>query len=396
MTQLLGPFSQIVTMDGLAAKGPLDDNALTVIPEGAIRIANGVITAVGRFQTLRADGDTIVEVPSPAVAVPGFIDAHTHMCFAGSRAADYAKRLRGISYQQIAAEGGGILDTVRATRKAAATELKDLLLARLANQRRHGVTTCEIKSGYGLSVEEELKMLRVIRDVAASQPVRIVPTCLAAHVRPPEYTSSRDYLQAIADNLFPLLKKEKLTNRVDIFVEEGAFSIDEARSYLKHAKDAGFSICLHADQFSRGGAQLAAELHALSADHLEMSTSEDFRRLYDSEVIPIVLPGASLGLGIPFPPARALLDHGLPLVIASDYNPGSAPMGNLLAQAALLGAAQHLTMAETLAAITCRAARALELSDVGIIKLGFRADLAIFPCSNYQEILYHQGMLLPI
>jgi imidazolonepropionase len=273
--------------------------------------------------------------------------------------------------------------------------LIDLTLERCKRLAKLGISTCEVKSGYGLSVEEEIKILEVIAAVNKLQPVSLIPTCLAAHTRPPEFTSNKDYLAYLSKDLLPRIKKKKLSERIDIFVDECAFSVEEAREYLLKAQKLGFALCLHADQFKRGGALLAAELKAVSADHLENSTVDDFIALAKADVTAIALPGASLGLGIPQPHARLMLDNGLALAIASDWNPGSAPMGNLLAQAAILGAAEHLTIAETLAGITIRAAKALQLNDRGCLAIGKRADIAIFPSNDYREILYHQGSLLP-
>lgn len=392
---LVGPFTQLLSMDHLPPYGPIKDEELEIFNAYAIAFQGHEIIEIGPFERLRKQYSRCHFLDFPAVALPGWIDSHTHLCFAGSRAADYALRLKGKSYQEIAAAGGGILDTVARTRAASKEELLQLTIQRAKKQLRFGITTCEVKSGYGLSVEEEVKMLEVIREASRWQPIELIPTCLAAHVCAPEFSSSRAYLDSIVEKLFPLLKQHNLTNRIDIFVEHGAYSIEEARSYLEFAKKAGFSICLHADQFSRGAAALAAELKALSADHLEMSEGQDFALLYRSGTIPIVLPGSSLGLGLPFARAREMLDAGLPVVIASDWNPGSAPMGNLLMEAAILGAYQKLTVAETFAGMTNRAAKALGLHDRGLLKAGMRADCVIYPCADYREILYHQGSMTP-
>lgn len=393
---LIGPFKQLLTMNKLEPAGALSDNDLEIIVDGAIAISkDGFITAIGSFNRMQKDYHLFSPIHSPAVALPGLIDSHTHLCFAGSRAADYARRLSGVSYNEIAKQGGGILDTVTKTRLASEDDLTALLLKRSKKLLAQGITTCEVKSGYGLSVDDELKILKAIQKASLLQPVELIATCLAAHVLPPEFSDGKSYLKSIIAELFPLLLNHNLTKRIDIFVEENAFTVAEAREYLTAAKENGFAICLHADQFSRGGALLAAELSALSADHLEVSTTEDFKALAKANVIPIALPGASLGLGLPFPKARQMLDAGLPLVIASDWNPGSAPMGQLLLQAAVLGAAEHLSLAETLAAITVRAARALALNDRGYLAVGKRCDLAVFPCHDFREILYRQGSLHP-
>lgn len=224
----------------------------------------------------------------------------------------------------------------------------------------------------------------------------LIPTCLAAHTKPPEFSSNEEYLKFLISSLLPYIKEKKLTNRVDIFIEKSAFTPSEAKNYLLKATEMNFRTIVHADQFSTGGSQIASEVNALSADHLEVSEEKEFALLKKSNVIPIVLPGASLGLGIPFAPARKILDYGLPLVLASDWNPGSAPQGNLLVQSSLISIYEKLTFAETFAAITCRAAKALALEDRGILSENKRADIAIFPSDDYREIFYYQGSLTPI
>ena len=383
-----GPFAQIVTCDKLPATGPVGE--LEVLENMGIQVRGEVIEKIGPMESLEGEQ---ISFPYPAVAVPGFIDAHTHICFAGSRANDYALRTCGMSYLAIAERGGGILQTVRQTRAASENELIEGVQKRANRLLANGVTTCEVKSGYGLSLAEEVKMLRAIQK--ASTKTTLIPTCLAAHTLPPEFTSRQEYLQMIIKELLPIVKEERLASRVDIFVEKGAFSAAEALPFLLAAKEMGFEIVVHADQFSRGGALLAAEVGARSADHLEVSIAEDFYKMQEAGVTAVMLPGATLGLGLAFPPAREALDAGLSVVIASDWNPGSAPMGDLLTQAALLGAAQKLSIPETLAAMTVRAAHVLGLHDRGVLKSEKIADIAIFPVANYQEIFYYQGALKP-
>lgn len=393
--KLIGPFTQALTMDHLTSTGHLHDNDLQIIEQAGIVVDHGTIKAVGSFEELSREGHLIEEIDTPMVLLPGFIDAHTHICFAGNRSADYSWRLQGKSPYEIAASGGGIMHTTRETRKASEKELVDLLLERTKKLVKRGITTAEVKSGYGLNVIDEVKMLKAIHMASKRQPVTLIPTCLAAHIRPEEFDSSTEYLSYLVQDLLIVLRSLDLTRRVDILVEEGAFTIDQARPFLNEAKKLGYALCLHADQFSRGGALLAAEMRAVSADHLEASQDEDFAALKSGCVTPIVLPGASLGLGIPFAKAKSILDHDLPLVIASDWNPGSAPMGCLLTQASLLAIAEKISTAETLAAITCRAAHALQLADRGILKAGKKADLIGFPTNDYRDILYYQGTLQP-
>ncbi len=382
MSKLLGPFSQILTM----TDSP-------ILEDGGILLEDGKIARIAPFKDLYDQAEEVEEIEAPSVCLPGFIDCHTHICYGGSRVNDYLLKLRGVSYQEIAKQGGGILHTVQATRKASRKELLEGLRKRCFLLLARGVTTCEVKSGYGLTVEDEIKMLEVIEEAKTSVPLSLISTCLAAHTIPQEFTGGSSYLQYIGRELLP--KIQKWTTRVDIFVEKNAFSEGEARDYLLQAKKRGFDLVVHGDQFSSGGAKLAAEVGALSADHLEHISKEDIAFLAKSKTIPVVLPGASLGLGLPFAPARLLLDAGLPLAIASDWNPGSAPMGDLLTQAALLAIHEKISMMDTFAAITCRAAKALKLEDRGSLKVGYLADLVVFPTNDYREILYYQGSLRP-
>ncbi len=388
--KLIGPITQLLTMNRLPLNGPIQDSSLEIIADAGI-LWNSTIVKVGAFNDLRSEANEIIEIERPSVVLPGFIDTHTHLCFSGNRAHDYALRVGGLTYLEIAEMGEGILSTVASTRAASEESLTVQMLKRLDRQLSMGITTCEVKSGYGLSVQEELKMLRAIK--AATHPIDVIPTCLAAHIKPPEALSSKDYLSELTVNLFPQL--QRLCKRIDIFVEKGAFSPEDALPYLLSAKKQRFEVVIHANQFTPGGAKLAADIGAVSADHLEHITNEECSLLKENNVSAIVLPGACIGLGLPYPPARRMLDNGLSLVIASDWNPGSAPMGHLLAQAAILGAAEKLTLAETLAALTSRAAHALRLSDRGIISKGRKADFAIFPAVDWKEILYYQGSLTP-
>ncbi|MCP2044175.1 imidazolonepropionase [Pontibacter sp. HSC-36F09] len=396
---LIGPFKQVVTMASLPQAGPIVDEELEVLDNAGVLVNDGHIVLVGRYDQLlkiaQEEGYTLQKVAEPMVLLPGLIDAHTHICFAGSRANDYAMRVAGKSYLEIARSGGGILDSVRKTREASLVELVELLRKRCDRHVAEGVTTCEVKSGYGLTTEEELKMLEAIQLVNNHHVLELIPTCLAAHMRPPEHTDSRLYLQEVVTQLLPQIKEQGLANRVDIFIEDTAFNEEDSLEYLHAAREMGFEITVHADQFSTGGSRIAAEAGAVSADHLEASGDAEIALMREAGVVATVLPGASLGLGMHYAPARKMLDGGLCLAIATDWNPGSAPMGDLLMQAALLGAAEKLTSAETLAGITVRAAKALNLSDRGTIEKGQLADLIAFPTDNYKEILYQQGKLKP-
>jgi len=396
--RLIGPFRQVVTLAGLPPAGPLKDEQILVIQEGGLLVREGRIAAAGTFDELKAShaGAAVETPPSGSIAFPGLIDAHTHICWAGSRAEDYALRVGGTSYLEIARRGGGIKSTVRQTRKASREELAALTSRRARRLLQDGVTTCEVKSGYGLTVEEELKMLRAIGDADREVPGDLIPTCLAAHIPPREDGEGpEEYLDRMAVELLPRVRREGLADRVDIFIEDTAFTAEQARPYLDAAARLGFRITVHADQFSTGGALLAAELGALSADHLERTDTASLKALAERGVTALALPGASLGLGEPYAPARRILDAGGALAVASDWNPGSAPMGDLLLQAAVLGAAEKLSMAETWAAVTVRAAAALGLTDRGSLEPGRLADFAVWQAEDWREVLWYQGSLKP-
>ncbi len=396
--KLIGPFKQIISMAGLSLKGAISDHQLPILEDGGIIVADGKIQTIGNFEALtkKFEGIEIQALKGNHTCMPGLIDSHTHICFGGSRAKDYAMRNAGKSYLDIAKSGGGIWDTVTQTRKATKEELIKRT-TKLANRHlKNGVTTIEVKSGYGLSVDEELKMLYAIKETNTVVSADLIPTCLAAHMLPKDYEGSHeDYLLEISEKLFPILKEEDLTNRIDAFVEESAFSAAQIAPYFEKAKAMGFDITVHADQFSTSGSKVAVDFKAISADHLEASTPKEIELLAKSDVIATALPGASLGLGCDFTPARQVLDTGGALAIASDHNPGSAPMGDLLTQASILGTFEKLSNAEVLAGITFRAAAALNLKNKGQLAEGFAADFIGFHTDDYQEILYNQGNLKP-
>lgn len=392
---LIGPFTQLLPMTGLPLKGALSDEQLPIVKQGGVLVSEGKVLEVGLFEDLKSKASDTYRIQGQSVMLPGFVDAHTHICFGGSRARDYALRNAGKTYLEIAKAGGGIWDTVTQTRKASQGELESGIIQRSKSHLQHGVTTLEVKSGYGLSVDEELKMLRAIKKANEQTEMDLISTCLAAHMKPRDWGNDSDYLEEMATTLFPMLKSEGLTNRVDAFIEESAFSAEEIDPYFRKAKEMGFDITVHADQFTPGGSEVAIKFGAISADHLEASTEKEIQMLAQSNVISTALPGASLGLGCAYTPARKILDAGGALAIASDHNPGSAPMGNLLAQASILGTFEKLSNTEVLAGITSRASAALNLSDRGSLQPGYLADFIVFPTDNYQEITYHQGQLKP-
>jgi imidazolonepropionase len=396
---LTGPFTQLLPLTDLPLRGALSDDQLTITPNAGILTEDGKILAVGDFDDLREDtsgkGVVVRKITGPAVCLPGFIDCHTHLLFSGSRAMDYAARNAGQTYQEIGAAGGGIKDTMRKTRAATDKELIAGMTARLDRHLRNGVTTVEVKSGYGLSVDQEVRMLRLIKMIGESHAADVISTCLSAHVIPPEAEDETAWLNTILAEIVPTVTAEGLAGRFDIFVEGGAFTVANSRLFLEALKQRGFDITIHGDQFTAGGSQLAIDVGALSVDHLEASGEKEIVALANSGVIPVALPGATIGLGCAFTPARRLLDAGASLAIASDWNPGSAPMGDLLTQAAILGTFEKLTTAEVFAGLTFRAAAALGLNDRGQLAAGQKADFIMFPVVDYREILYQQGQLKP-
>ena len=399
--KLFGPFKQILTLNNLPLRGKISDEQLEIIENGGILInSENKIEEIGNYdvianKTKQSLSNSSTLQLSDRVVLPAFIDCHTHICFGGNRANDFAMRNAGKTYLEIAEKGGGIWSSVQHTRNASESELLEKLLERITRLISLGITTIEIKSGYGLNIESELKMLRVIKKAQEKTKATLVPTCLSAHLKPKDFEgTSSAYLQYILDEILPKVKKENLAKRVDVFIEKSAFQPEESRNFLIKAKELGFEITVHADQFTAGSSRIAVEVGAVSADHLEVTIDEDLEYLAKSETVAVALPGASLGLGEPFTPARKILDKNGILAIASDWNPGSAPMGNLITQASILATYQKLSTAEVLAGITFRAAKALNLTDRGILKKGVKADFVVFETDNYQNILYNQGSLV--
>ncbi|MFN3596531.1 MAG: imidazolonepropionase [Rubricoccaceae bacterium] len=326
------------------------------------------------------------------LVVPGLVDAHTHLCFGGWRADEFAKRLRGADYRAVARRGGGIAATMHATRAASEADLAARGAGFLAAMRRLGVTTAEVKSGYGLSLEHELAALRAYRRLAAAQPTRLVPTCLAAHIVPPEFASDRAaYVRLLTDALLPAVAAEGLARYADVFVEETAFSPDEARAILDAAARLGLGAKLHVDQLGEGGgAELAVALGAASADHLERVSAAGIRALAASATVAVTLPIAALYLGTPFAPGRALVDAGAAVAVATDFNPGSAPSYDLHLALLLACTRQRMTPAEALAGATLVAARAIGMAaEVGSLEPGKKADLAVLDAPDLGFWLYH-------
>jgi len=367
---------------------------LSIVENAALLVEDGRIAAAGAYRELRSRipaGSTIVDAEGRCVT-PGFVDAHTHLVFAGNRAAEFEQRITGSTYQQIAAAGGGILSTVRSTRAASEEQLLKAARRHRDWMLRSGTTTIEAKSGYGLERETELRMLRVLAQLSVEGPARIVSTLLAAHAVPPEFAGRRqEYVRWIEEELIPEVCAAKLATGCDVFCDDHAFTVDEARSVLTAARRHGLRLRVHAEQFRPGtGAALAAELGAATADHMEAATSETLELLRESGVQPVLLPGSVFALGRQqYPSARKMIEMGLGIVLATDFNPGSSPVASMPFILSLACVQMCLTPAEALTAATQNAACSLGLGDrAGSLQAGKDADFLIHEFGDYRELAY--------
>ena len=390
MTALLvRDLAQIVSPAGREA--PLRGRALReldIVEDGYVLCRDGKIAEVGLMRSLRAldPGEDVVEVDGRGqAALPGLVDCHTHACFAGDRAAEFELRASGATYEELHAAGGGILSTVRATRAAGEEELRRVVERHRAWMLRRGTTTFEAKSGYGLDRETELAQLRAVAAAGG------IPTWLGAHAVPPEFAGADAYLDFALAEVLP--EAARLAEAADVFLERGAFDATQARRYLEACREHGLALRLHADQFTEaGGIPLALELGARSVDHLEATGDGGVQALANGHVTAVILPVAALFLGRPMPPARALVDAGAPIALATDFNPGSAFCESLPIVASLACTQLRLAPAEVLAAITVNAAHVLGRADrVGRIAPGFAADLVLLEADDWRYLAYHLG-----
>jgi imidazolonepropionase len=386
--KLLHNISQLATCRAEGGQGDIH-----VIPGAAMVWDDATIRWVGAERELPSGYRQAERIDaSGRLVIPGLVDCHTHLAFAGWRADEFEQRIRGRSYLDIARAGGGIASTVRQTRAATEEALVERAAGFLQEMLALGITTVECKSGYGLNEETELKLLRVYRRLAGEQPIRLVPTFLGAHIVPSELRENRTaYLDLLINEMIPLVAAEKLAVCCDVFVEESAFSVEEARRILRAGQAAGLAAKLHADQLSSGGgAELAAELGALSADHLEHVSETGIRAMAGTGVVAVSLPLASLYLRQSPMPARRLIDAGVPLAVATDFNPGSAPSYHLPLALTLAGTLQNMTPSEALKGATIYAARAVGLEDsVGSLEVGKAADFAVMDAPDVNQWLYH-------
>ncbi len=372
-----------------------DMNELPVIHDAYLRISNGVITAYGSMKDLNSSDDDRVIDCTGRLIMPTWCDSHTHIVFAGHREEEFADKIRGLSYEEIAAKGGGILNSVEKLRQMSEDELFEQSKVRLEEIMHLGTGAVEIKSGYGLSVDAELKMLRVIKRLKASYPVTIKATFLAAHAFPKEYLEDKDgYVDLIINDMLPQVAEEQLADFVDVFTEKGYFTIAQTDRILKAAVSYGLVPKIHVNQFnSIGGVALGVKYNALSVDHLEEFTAQDLKDLQNSVTMPVALPSCSFFLGIPYTPARQIIEAGLPLALASDYNPGSTPSGNMNFVTSLASIKMKMTPEEAINAATLNAAYAMDVvDDLGSITVGKSANFFITkPIPSYSFIPYAFG-----
>lgn len=395
--------SQLITLSGPPRpRTGAEMRDLGIITDGALLVRERRIESVGTRREIEAliAADCQVIDAGGRVIMPGFVDAHTHPVFAGNRADEFEMRASGATYQEIAAAGGGIRATVRKTRAAS----EDELVAsgkRYANWfLRSGTTTVEAKSGYGLSLADELKMLRAIRRLNEATPLRYVPTFLGAHTIPDEYLNDRAaYVALIVNDLLPRVVAEGLAEYCDVFCEAGAFTPAESRRILRAAQRLGLKSRVHADQLSlSGGAQLAAELQAVTADHLEQVDAAGIAALKAASVQPVLLPASVLLIGAPrYPDARAMIEAGLAVVLATDFNPGSSPTPSMLLVLTLASTQMKMTPAEAITAATINAAYSLGRgAESGSLEPGRPADFVIHDCEDYRELAYFAGLEHPL
>jgi imidazolonepropionase len=391
--------AELVTLAG--PKGPRirkQMRELAIVRDGGMLIEDGRVVATGPSdeiaRSLPADAD-VVDARGKVV-LPGFIDAHTHPVFAGDRVDEFEMRARGATYEEIAESGGGIRSTVRKTRAASEDEL-------LGQARKHaswflggGTTTVEAKSGYGLTVDDELKMLRVIRRLNAETPIEFVPTVLGAHAVPDEFRNAPEqYTSLVIHKMLPRVAEEQLAESCDIFCERGYFDITDSERILRAAQDHGLRLRMHVDQLTNsGGAFLAARLKAATADHLEQANAAEVAALAEAGVQPVLLPASVYSLGkTRYPPVREMIEAGLAVVLATDFNPGSSPTTSMPMVLSLGATQMKMTPAEALTAATINAAYSLNRGDqIGSLEPGKRANFALYDCVDYREIIYYFGM----
>jgi len=391
--------AQILTLS--AGKSAVKaEEKLAIVTNGSIALAKGRIVWVGPWQQISQQVDLSsnphrIEA-SGKVVLPGFIDSHTHLVFAGTREKEFELRLQGATYQEIAAKGGGIRSTVQKTRQASKEELLEIGKRHLDQMLSLGTTTVEAKSGYGLSTQDEIKMLEVLRDLDRAHPVSVVPTFMGAHEIPPEYADKKDdYVRLVIEEMIPAVAEKKLAVFCDVFCEQGVFSPEESRRILEAGKRYGLEAKIHADELtSLGGAELAAELGAASADHLLFISDKGMERMAEKGVVATLLPGTAFFLFLGrYAPARKMIEKGVTVALASDFNPGSCMTQSLPLITTIACTQMRMTPAEAILGITLHAATALKKErEIGSLEAGKQADLVILDIPDYRHLSYHFGV----
>jgi imidazolonepropionase len=380
--------------EGAWPGGDPGDDLLAVHADAAVAVVDGTVAAVGPSEDVRREypaenAETAYDASGQSV-VPGFVDPHTHAVFAGDRSDEFEAKLRGKSYQDILAGGGGILRTVRAVRDADDAELVETLREHLDAMLAHGTTTVEVKSGYGLDAETELRLLRAIDAAAADHPIEVVPTFMGAHAVP-EGTDGDEYVDAVVDEQIPAVAEQGIAEFCDVFCEEGVFSVEQSRRVLDAGKEAGLTPKVHAEELAHvGGTQLAADVGAASADHLLHSTRADVDALVDADVVPVVLPGTAFGLGADYADADTMLAAGAPVAVATDFNPNCHSRSMGFAQS-LCCVEMGMTPAQALVAATEHAAMALDRHGTGRLDAGAPADMAVVDAPSHVHVPYQFG-----
>jgi len=388
--------SQIITCntEGKNYKRGKEMNQLDVLNEHSILVEDGSIKGfIPNNKVSRRKFDKIIDCENKII-LPGLIECHTHTAYAGSRATEFKQILSGADYEEIAKKGGGIRTTVEAVRNSSFEELIDIISPRIQYFIKQGITSLEIKSGYGLSFYDEIKLLQVINHLNKINKIDIYPTFLGAHTFPAEYKNDHSkYIEMIKNEMIPFIAEKKMAVFCDAFCESTAFSVGEIDSIFEMAVKSGLKIKLHTEQFNRiGGLELALKYNAISADHLEVLLENQIPLISESETVAVLLPGVSFFLGYDYAPARKLIENNAIVALATDYNPGSSHISNLNLIMSIASLQMKLSVEETISAVTINSAKALDINDkVGSLELGKKADFAIFDAKDYSEIVYQVG-----
>jgi len=396
---LIHSANQLLTIASAGPKRGATMGELGIVEDGAVAVKDGLVALVGPTSKVGGQVTVTEEIDAAGkVVMPGFVDPHTHLVFAGDRAGEFEQRVKGATYLEIMAAGGGIMSTVRATRAASVEQLVEESRARLDRMLAHGTTTAEAKTGYGLDTENELKMLEAIRRLDVEHPVDLIPTFLGAHAIPEEYKGrTEEYVDLVVEEMLPRVAENASSLFCDVFCDEGAFTLEQSRRVLEAAQTLGFGLKIHADEFRPlGGTRLAVELGAVSADHLVCTPEEEIELLAKSGTIAVALPGTPFGLGHhEYTPARRIIDSGGALALATDLNPGTCWCESMPFIIALACRFMKMTPAEAIAAATINAAHAVELGHrVGSLEVGKEADILILDIPDYRHLAYRFGINL--